>query len=94
MAAAPPALDEKMKNRIKVLRAEKDWSQAELADLGAVSEETDLAAFADAVRDERQGTDHGRSGRDRRARQLAHRDPVVVVDQRLAERVREGGDEP
>lgn len=31
MAAAPPALDEAMRNRIKVLRAERNWSQAELA---------------------------------------------------------------
>lgn len=29
-----------MKNRIKVLRAERDWSQAELADKLAVSRQT------------------------------------------------------
>ncbi|MCB1049509.1 MAG: helix-turn-helix transcriptional regulator [Acidobacteria bacterium] len=29
-----------MRNRIKVLRAERDWSQADLADLLAVSRQT------------------------------------------------------
>jgi putative transcriptional regulator len=34
------AVDAKMKNRIKVLRAERDWSQADLAERLSVSRQT------------------------------------------------------
>ncbi|HEY4330264.1 MAG TPA: helix-turn-helix transcriptional regulator [Phycisphaerae bacterium] len=32
-----------MKNRLKVLRAERDWTQADLADLAAVARQTIVA---------------------------------------------------